>query len=243
MATLPNKVNPLTWQVPIVNSDGTPTPEFQRKWGQQLATNASITDLTTAAGVSAILDLIGSVVGSILVRGLTQWGATVPSTVGYVLTDGGPGVKPAWAKPHYIPAGGTVGQVLEKNSGTDYDVSWETPSSGGAASIQDTGSAILVAISSADGQLVLDGSGNPIFSNEVFPTAAIPPPTASALGGVKSLAAVSHNFLTSITTAGLPVAAQPSSADLSDVSSGTWTPSDASGASLTLDGWCHWDLL
>ena len=137
--------------------------------------------------------------------------------------------------PHYIPAGGTTGQALEKNSGTDYDVSWQTPASGGGAtSIQDTGTQIEIALSDPAGQLVLDGSGNPIFSNEVFPPASLPTPTASTLGGVKSLAAVSHNFLTSITTAGLPVAAQPSSADLSDVSSGTWTPSDASGASLTL---------
>src|SRR5262252_6668536 len=31
-----------------------------------------------------------------------------------------------------LPAGGTTGQVLEKNSGTNYDVSWQTPSGGGA---------------------------------------------------------------------------------------------------------------
>ena len=48
-------------------------------------------------------------------------------------------------------------------------------------------------------------------------TAQIPAPTSTTFGGVKSLAAVAHNFLTSIGTDGVPVAAQPSSADLSDV--------------------------
>lgn len=57
-------------------------------------------------------------------------------------------------------------------------------------------------------------------------------PSATTLGGVKSLAAVAHNFLTSITTAGVPVAAQPTSLDLSDITTGSWTPTDASGAGL-----------
>jgi hypothetical protein len=31
-----------------------------------------------------------------------------------------------------VPAGGTTGQVLAKNSGSDYDTSWQTPPGGGA---------------------------------------------------------------------------------------------------------------
>lgn len=74
MANLNNGVNPLTWNVPIVNSDGTPTNEFQRKWGQQASTNGSIPNLTTAAGVSARLDLLGALPGMLLERGATAWG-------------------------------------------------------------------------------------------------------------------------------------------------------------------------
>jgi hypothetical protein len=44
---------------------------------------------------------------------------------------------------------------------------------------------------------------------------AIPLPTPTTIGGVKSLAAVSHKFLTSIGTDGLPVAAQPAAGDIS----------------------------
>ena len=48
----------------------------------------------------------------------------------------------------------------------------------------------------------------------------LPNPSSSTLGGVKSLAAVSHNFLTSIGTNGTPTQAQPACADISDAGSG-----------------------
>lgn len=92
-----NSVNPLSYNVPIVNKDGTPTNEFMRKWAQQGSTNGTIPDLSTADAVSAILDLIGATQGSLLARGLSQWQALAPGTTGYVLTIVG-GV-PAWAAP------------------------------------------------------------------------------------------------------------------------------------------------
>lgn len=33
--------------------------------------------------------------------------------------------------PRLIPAGGTTGQVLAKDTATDFDVSWQDPASGG----------------------------------------------------------------------------------------------------------------
>lgn len=65
----------------------------------------------------------------------------------------------------------------------------------------------------------------------------LPNPSATTLGGVKSLAAVATKYLTQIGTDGTPAQAQPSTADLSDyVSQGSWTPADASGASLAFSG-------
>lgn len=97
--------------------------------------------------------------------------ATVAYTGNYSDLSGLPAI-------HNIPNGGTSGQVLTKNSSTDYDVSWQTPSGGGgssgAASIQDDGTNVYIALSDGDGQLVLDGAGDPIFMLEVFPIAAIP---------------------------------------------------------------------
>lgn len=55
----------------------------------------------------------------------------------------------------------------------------------------------------------VDSSGRPTCS-------ALPNPSATTLGGVESLAVISHQFLTGISTSGVPSQAQPSSADLSD---------------------------
>ena len=35
--------------------------------------------------------------------------------------------------PRLMPAGGTTGQVLTKDTATDYDVSWQTPAAGGGS--------------------------------------------------------------------------------------------------------------
>ena len=59
---------------------------------------------------------------------------------------------------------------------------------------------------------VSGGAAQPTF--RLLVGADLPAPGASSLGGVKSLTATTHQFLTSITTAGLPVAAQPTYTDL-----------------------------
>lgn len=158
MADLENPVNPLFWDVPIVNDNGTPTQEFMRKWEQQAATNASIPNLTTAAAVSEILDLIGSTIGDLLVRGTFTWGVLPPNTAGFVLTDGGPGAQPNW-------------QAL--------------PAQKAPASALDDGTNFYLAMQDATGQLVLDSFNDPIFVPEVLPTNALPIATSSAVGAVK----------------------------------------------------------
>jgi hypothetical protein len=47
-----------------------------------------------------------------------------------------------------------------------------------------------------------------------WPPSSLPNPSASTLGGVQSIAAVAHNFLTSISTSGVPAQAQPVAADI-----------------------------
>lgn len=65
-------------------------------------------------------------------------------------------------------------------------------------------------------------------------TAQLPNPAASTLGGVKSLAAVSHQFLTSITTAGQPTQAQPAASDVSGLAASATT--DTTSASNISSG-------
>lgn len=98
-----------------------------------------------------------------------------------------------------IPAGGTTGQVLEKNSNTDYDLTWASGSGGAPASCADDGT-LHFSIVDGNGQLVLDSNGNPIYMNEVLPLSSLP-----------ALATT----------------------NLTDVATGTWTPTDTSGGGLT----------
>lgn len=110
--------------------------------------------------------------------------------------------------------GGTSGQVLTKNSNTAYDFSWATPSGGsggGAASFQDDGTNLYVAVSDTDGQLVLDGSGDPVFMIDVLPY-----DTAGAAAAVQALRASTTTFglaevdgKTLISTAGVLSATGP----------------------------------
>jgi hypothetical protein len=68
----------------------------------------------------------------------------------------------------------------------------------------------------------------------------LPAPSATTLGGVESFAAVANEFLTQISNAGVVSAAQPAMANISDYVNGTWTPTDASGASIVFtitQGW------
>jgi hypothetical protein len=72
------------------------------------------------------------------------------------------------------------------------------------------------------------------LASGTVPAARLPKPAAATLGGVKSLAAVAHKFLTSIGTDGLPVAAQPVVADLSDAGTSATVNTGTSGATLGL---------
>lgn len=205
-----NKVNQLTWSVPIVNANGTPTDEFMRKWLQQATQNASVVDLTTAINVSKVLDLISSVIGAVMVRGTTQWTGLVPVSDGRVLRDKGVGAVPIWdtisavldvigntrgsllyrgAAGWAILAPSAAGKVLT-DGGAGADPSWQASaggSGGGAASIQDDGTTVYLAISDGDGQLVLDGAGDPIFMPEVLPVSAIPAAAGYVTGPYSAL--------------------------------------------------------
>lgn len=66
----------------------------------------------------------------------------------------------------------------------------------------------------------------------------LPLPGASSLGGVESIAVVSHQFLTGISTSGVPSAAQPAAADLSDGVIGTGPIMLGTSAANTM--WGNW---
>ena len=91
----------LNQRVAIVDRMGSPTLEFMIKW-QQLKTGlANITGITTAAEMSAILDLIGATKGDILYRGASEWETLTIGTTDEVLTVAAGGT-PTWAA---VPGG------------------------------------------------------------------------------------------------------------------------------------------
>lgn len=103
-----NSQGPLDWKVPITNQDGTPTPEFMRKWAQQRTVNGLIPDLSTAAKVSAVIDLLGSVAGDILIRTPSGWvGLPIGTTAQELTVVAG---LPAWTDKQFRAMGGTPGR-------------------------------------------------------------------------------------------------------------------------------------
>lgn len=65
-----------------------------------------------------------------------------------------PGDGPA--APNGLPTGGSTGQVLTKDSGTDYDATWHTPSGGGGSvtALSDTFNRANGAVGAADGGIL-----------------------------------------------------------------------------------------
>lgn len=149
--TLLNKLNPLTWNVALVDKNGNPTEEFQRKWEQQRKFNATVPDLTDAAAVSKLLDVIGLDQGDLLYRDSAQWKVLGPGTTGFILKTNGPSANPAWESistaldvlgavqgdilyrngtTWTVLAPGTDGQTLQYD-GTTHAPKWATASAGG----------------------------------------------------------------------------------------------------------------
>jgi hypothetical protein len=103
---------------------------------------------------------------------------------------------------------------------TDEMLLWRTPSTTAKATL-----AQLFAIAGIGGDC--SGVGGPVVSivcnlaaskitSGTLAAARMPLPTASTLGGVESIAPVTNQWITSISTSGVPTLAQPSIASLSD---------------------------
>lgn len=119
-------VSPLNINVPIVDPNGRPTPEFIRWITDQTAVNATIPNLGSQQAVSVVLDKIGADHGAVLYRAASLWSALAASTSGYALTTAGAGADPVWREPTFLwltdtPSDytGQGGKYVRVNAGAD----------------------------------------------------------------------------------------------------------------------------
>jgi hypothetical protein len=138
---------PLAYNVPIVNEDGTPSAEFLRKWQEQINVNATIPALSTSTAVSAVLDLVTSTPGSLLLRTSVAWGGLAPPSDATRFLNGA--ASPSFAQvkdTDLFFADNTTNNVSAAKHGfvpkapavatqyLDGTGAWSTPAGGGGAS-------------------------------------------------------------------------------------------------------------
>jgi hypothetical protein len=131
-----------------------------------------------------------------------------------------------------LPA--TIGAATTGNAATASALAaLPTACAGGqyATGVAANGNAICSNISASG---VVDTTNASNITSGTLAAARLPNPTASTLGGVQSLAAVSHQFLDSISTSGVPHASQPIAADIGGLAASATT--DTTNASNIASG-------
>lgn len=140
----------------------------------------------------------------------------------FAATGGGGGGSP----------GGTSGQIQYNNAGAfgGFTVSGDGTlnTSTGALAVNKTNGTSFASSATVDTTDASNISSGTLSANR------LPNPTASTLGGVQSAAPVTHQFITSINTSGVPALAQPAAADVSGLAASATT--DTTNASNISSG-------
>lgn len=162
---------------------------------------------------TSILDLIGATQGDILYRNASNWTVLAPGSNGQILTSGGPSANPAWS----AVGSGTVTSVGLSLPGIFTVSGSPVTTTGTLTGSLNTQSANLVWAGPTTG-----AASAPTFRSLVG--ADLPNPSASSLGGIQSTTGTAHQWLSSISTSGVPGLSQPSFTDISGTASAAQLP-------------------
>lgn len=215
-----------TWANPA--GGGTVNSGTMNQLGYYASTGTAITGNSNATIVNGAMTLgvAGTAAGKLTLSGATSGTfalATPASTTTYTLTV--PSSAGAQGSFLYSSDGaGTLANLTAGASGTlliaqgaSVVPAWHALS--GDCTIANTGAITCtatngVAFAASATTNALNASN---ISSGTLPAARLPNPSASTLGGVESLAVVTHNWINTISTSGVPAATQPASTDLSDL--------------------------
>jgi hypothetical protein len=212
-------------------SAGSLSPLFGTSVATSTTTPALSFSLTNAAGTTFFGNPTGSSAAPVYMSATQATAALNPFTSllqGLAPASGGGSVNflradGTWA----VPAGsgsGTVTSVSSGNLSPLFTVNVATPTSTPAFTFSLTNAAGISWFGNAGGS-----SGAPSYNTTAFPNALIPAPTLSALGGAEAINAVTHQWLNSLSTAGVFGQSQPACADLSTAAGGCSMSTTAGG--------------
>ena len=205
---------------------------------------AGFSGATTISGTAnATLDASGNLVAATVTAASLTTGHCVQASTGGLLTtvSGACGSSSGTLTATGSPVSGNIAAFSGGTSLTNSDLSGDVTTSGTlAATVVALRGATLPTIAASTGFLY-DTAGTLSLSTSAagltsgtLPAARLPNPSASTLGGIQSLAAVSHNWINTISTSGVPSATRPACADLSDSAASCST--DATNASNLATG-------
>ncbi len=173
--------------------------------GLVLANTTGVVAAPTPTLPSAILDTIGSTQGDILYRNASGWVVLPPGSAGQILTTGGALANPAWS----AVGSGSVQSVGLALPSSILTVSGSPVTTTGTL----TGTLATQTANTVWAGPTTGAAATPTFRALVG--ADLPNPSASTLGGIQSTVGASHQWISSISTSGVPGLTQPAFTDIS----------------------------